>query len=69
VDAGDVKDWREDNKYTWHELNDLESMKLIPSKINGTYTHLVGVGEHNIKENLGMIRFMVSNPHHVKVLT
>ncbi|MFK4343660.1 MULTISPECIES: HNH endonuclease [unclassified Paenibacillus] len=51
--ADDVADWREDNKYTWHELNDLESMHLVPSKINGTYTHLGGVGEHNIKEKLG----------------
>ncbi|WP_179283183.1 HNH endonuclease, partial [Paenibacillus taichungensis] len=51
--AGDIADWREDNNYTWHELNDLESMQLVPSKINGTYNHLGGVGEHKIKEKLG----------------
>ncbi|MRN56046.1 HNH endonuclease [Paenibacillus monticola] len=51
--ADDVADWREDNNYTWHELNDLESMQLVPGKINGTFNHLGGVGEHNIKEKLG----------------
>ncbi|MFE6077502.1 hypothetical protein ACFVQB_23845 [Paenibacillus sp. NPDC057886] len=45
---GDIADWREDNNYTWHELNDLESMQ-----INATYNHLGGVGEHKIKEKLG----------------
>jgi hypothetical protein len=51
--ADDVADWRDDNNYTWHELNDLESMQLVPGKINGTFNHLGGVGEHNIKEKLG----------------
>ncbi|MBC1334036.1 hypothetical protein HB820_01925 [Listeria booriae] len=46
--ANDVADWREDNKYTWHELNDLETIQLVPSKINGVYKHLGGVGEYNI---------------------
>jgi len=51
--ADDVADWRDDKNYTWHELNDLESMQLVPGKINGTFNHLGGVGEHNIKEKLG----------------
>lgn len=49
----DVADWREDNNYTWHELNDVKTMQLVPSKINGTFTHFGGVGEHNIKQKLG----------------
>lgn len=28
-------------------------MQLVPGKINGTFNHLGGVGEHNIKEKLG----------------
>ncbi|WP_147414528.1 HNH endonuclease [Rummeliibacillus sp. POC4] len=51
--ADDVADWREDNKYTWHELNDLETIQLVPSKINSVFKHLGGVGEYNIKVKLG----------------
>ncbi|WP_342566708.1 T7SS effector LXG polymorphic toxin [Psychrobacillus sp. FSL K6-4046] len=49
----DIADWREDNKYTWHELNDLETIQLVPSKINSVFKHLGGVGEYNIKVKLG----------------
>lgn len=51
--AEDVADWREDNKYTWHELNDLETIQLVPSKINSVFKHFGGVGEYNIKVKLG----------------
>ncbi|WP_170846229.1 pre-toxin TG domain-containing protein, partial [Bacillus sp. MUM 13] len=51
--ADDIADWREDNKYTWHELNDLETIQLVPSKINKVFKHLGGVGEYNIKVKLG----------------
>ena len=51
--AADIADWREDNKYTWHELNDLETIQLVPSKINSVFKHLGGVGEYNIKVKLG----------------
>ncbi|WP_121616431.1 T7SS effector LXG polymorphic toxin [Virgibacillus halodenitrificans] len=50
--AEDVADWREDNKYTWHELNDLETIQLVPSEINRIFKHLGGVGEYNIKVKL-----------------
>lgn len=49
----DVADWRDDNNYTWHELNDVKTMQLVLSKINGTFPHFGGVGEHNIKQKLG----------------
>ncbi|GAE94749.1 ESAT-related proteins [Gracilibacillus boraciitolerans JCM 21714] len=52
--AEDIADWREDNKYTWHELNDLETIQLVPSKINSVFRHMGGVGgEYNIKVKLG----------------
>ncbi len=51
--ADDIADWREDNKYTWHELNDLETIQLVPSKINSVFKHLGGVGEYNLKVKLG----------------
>ncbi|MBC2319214.1 helix-turn-helix domain-containing protein [Listeria booriae] len=44
----ELEQLRIDNKYTWHELNDLETIQLVPSKINGVYKHLGGVGEYNI---------------------
>ncbi|WP_406627593.1 HNH endonuclease [Peribacillus frigoritolerans] len=44
---------REDNKDTWHELNDLESIQKVPSKINSVFKHLGGFGENNIKVKLG----------------
>lgn len=51
--AEDIADWREENKYTWHEFNDLETIQLVPSKINRVFKHLGGVGEYNIKVKLG----------------
>ncbi len=32
--AEDIADWREDKKYTWHELNDVKTMQLVSIKIN-----------------------------------
>lgn len=41
----EVKKWRKQNNYTWHELNDMESMELVPSIINSKFGHLGGVSE------------------------
>lgn len=38
---------RDKYKLTWHELNDVKTMQLVPTKINSTYGHLGGVGEVN----------------------
>ena len=44
--ASDVEKYRKENKLTWHELNDGETMQLIPSIINHPYfKHVGGVGE------------------------
>ncbi|WP_350302937.1 HNH endonuclease [Peribacillus frigoritolerans] len=51
--ADDIGGRREDNKDTWHELNDLESIQMVPSKINSVFKHLGGFGEYNIKVKLG----------------
>jgi len=46
----EVKAWRKKNKYTWHELNDMETMQLVPSCINHpVFKHLGGVGEYNLE--------------------
>jgi hypothetical protein len=46
IPVRDIYKWRFENKYTWHEVEDLTTMQLIPSRINSPiYKHLGGVGE------------------------
>ncbi|MGP0576985.1 MULTISPECIES: HNH endonuclease [Paenibacillus] len=47
ISAKDIKTYREKNKLTWHELNDVKTMQLVPTKINSAFGHLGGVGEIN----------------------
>jgi len=37
----------EKNRFTWHELNDVKTIQLVPTIINGKFGHLDGVGEIN----------------------
>lgn len=41
----DVKNWRKDNDYSWHERNDMKMCDLVPTKINSDFGHLGGVSE------------------------
>lgn len=43
--ARDVKEWRQENGYSWHERNDMNTCDLIPTKINDYFGHLGGVSE------------------------
>ncbi|MDC7278051.1 HNH endonuclease [Butyrivibrio fibrisolvens] len=43
--ADDVKAWRRENHYSWHERNDMKTCDLVPTKINDYFGHLGGVGE------------------------
>lgn len=45
--ASDIATYRTNNGLTWHEMNDLQSMQLVPTEVNGTFGHLGGVGEYN----------------------
>ena len=45
--AGDVEAYRTNNGLTWHEMNNMESMQLVPTEINAGFGHLGGVGEYN----------------------
>ncbi len=45
--AADVKAYRKANNLTWHEMNNMEYMQLVPTDINSTFGHLGGVGEYN----------------------
>ncbi|WP_164689948.1 HNH endonuclease [Luxibacter massiliensis] len=44
-DPRDVRDWRRENGYTWHECNDMKTCQKIPSIINSKFGHLGGVSE------------------------
>lgn len=41
----DVKQWRKENGYTWHERNNMVICDLVPTKINRFFGHLGGVSE------------------------
>lgn len=45
--ARDVEAYRISNGLTWHEMNNMESMQLVPTEINAGFGHLGGVGEYN----------------------
>ncbi len=45
--AADVKLYRIENGLTWHEMNNMQEMQLVPSEVNATFGHLGGVGEYN----------------------
>lgn len=45
--AQQVKTYRTSNGLTWHEMNNMESMQLVPTKINAGFGHLGGVAEYN----------------------
>lgn len=41
----EVKQWREEHGYTWHERNDMKTMDKVPTEINKVFGHLGGVSE------------------------
>ena len=46
--AADVAAYRKANGLTWHEMNNMEYMQLVPTEINGGFGHFGGVGEYNV---------------------
>lgn len=43
--ARDIKDWRQENSYSWHERNDMKTCDLVPTQVNDYFGHLGGVSE------------------------
>lgn len=41
----DVKEWRQDNTYSWHERIDMKTMDLVPREIHEECKHYGGVAE------------------------
>lgn len=46
--ARDVETYRSSKGLTWHEMNNMESMQLVPTEVNAGFGHLGGVGEYNV---------------------
>ena len=42
-----VTKYRLDNKLTWHEMNNMRSMQLVPTEVNTIFRHSGGVAEYN----------------------
>lgn len=42
----DVSNYRYENNLTWHEMNNMHSMQLVPTEVNSTFGHLGGVSEY-----------------------
>lgn len=42
----EISEYRTNNKLTWHEMNNMESMQLVPYDVNNTFGHLGGVSEY-----------------------
>lgn len=41
----EVKKWREENNYTWHECKDMKTMQKVPNEIHANITHSGGISE------------------------
>jgi len=48
----DVANWRKENGYTWHELNDMKTCQKVPTSVNKVYRHLGGVSECKHREDM-----------------
>ena len=49
----DVSNYRTLHGLTWHEMNNMRTMQLVPTEINAKFGHLGGVGEYNAMVSLG----------------
>ena len=47
----DVKKWREENGYTWHECKDCKTMQKVPREIHNNMDHTGGVSEYKKNHN------------------
>ena len=43
--ARDIKEWRQDNKYSWHERLDMKTMDLVQRDVHEECKHYGGVAE------------------------
>jgi hypothetical protein len=43
--ASEVRQWRKDNHFSWHERCDTKTVDLVPQEVHGHFTHSGGVAE------------------------
>ncbi len=41
----EIKKWRKENGYTWHECKDMKTMQIVPSVIHNNMSHSGGISE------------------------
>ena len=51
ITSAGIEDYMKNNKMTWHELNDMKTMQMVPSQVNNQFKHLGGIGEINIRND------------------
>ena len=49
VSPQEIKKWRLENKYTWHERKDCKTMQLVPTEVHGNIEHKGGISEIKAK--------------------
>ena len=49
--AADVRDWRRENQYSWHECCDTFTMQLVSRDIHSAFKHSGGVAECKVRDN------------------
>lgn len=47
----EVKKWREENGYTWHECRDCETMQKVPRVVHNNMDHSGGISEYKKMHN------------------
>lgn len=52
--AADIRDWRRENQYSWHECCDTSTMQLVSRDIHGTFKHSGGVAECKARDNVNI---------------
>lgn len=50
--AADVRDWRRENQYSWHECCDTSTMQLVSRDIHGFFKHSGGVAECKARDGV-----------------
>lgn len=55
VTRDDIRHYREENKLTWHEVEDGKTMQLIPTVINGSVAHTGGTSVSGYGQKMGDI--------------
>ncbi|HCW52161.1 MAG TPA: hypothetical protein DG753_00135 [Clostridium sp.] len=48
----EVAEWREKNKYTWHECDDCKTMQKVPTEVHGNISHSGGISKYKAENNV-----------------